>query len=182
MANENNLASGFRPSDLCPEAASYSGGPYAAPYGNIPVGLGKGVGLAKQGTQGVIAPFRVPEAAALGTGFTVELLLADDVVYPGAGLNAYIGVSIGPITSGTSTLDENATTGPLVSTTEVKTAITMPATAGVLKVQSFALPNADLNSLAAGGWAMLRVRRISGNALDTHTGRVVLLGADVRNT
>jgi hypothetical protein len=179
MANE--AAGGFHPSSLCPQSPGYGLEGFGSPYGYVPVGEGKGTGLWKNAASGVIAWFRVPETVTLGTGLTVSILLADDVQYPGAGLKPYIGVTVGPIVSGTTTLDEGAA-GPFAGSTEVAAQVTMPATSGVLVVASFALPNADLNSLAAGSWAAIRVRRLGTNASDTHPGRVVLLGAQVRNT
>ena len=147
---------------------------------NIGVGLGLGIGFPELEVSAVLAAFLVPAAVALGTGLSISLLLADDPLNSSPGKVAQFGVTVGPIVS-TSTYDES-TTGPLAGSTEVTANVTTPATAGVLVTLAIAVPIADMNSLAAPGWCLIRIRRNGTAAADTHRGRVVLLGADIGNT
>lgn len=127
------------------------------------------------------AMIRVPNASALTTGLTVNLTVLDDPLNSAAGKVAKFGVSIGPITSGTSTVDDDAVTGPLVSTTEVTGVVTLTAK-GVAYNLSIAVAAASMNALAVGGTALIRIRRLGDDAADTHAGRVLLTLVDVRAT
>lgn len=176
MANEFTAA--FNAADVIAETAGGPTGGMNQLNNPTPVGLGMGAGFGPKQTSTCLGLFRVQNAALLATGLTVELVLADDVNNPGAGKNAVFGVTIGPITSGTSTFDESV----LTSATEVTATVTMPATPGVMVIQAIALPVADLHGLAAGNTALVRIRRLGSNSSDTHPGRVVMLNADVRNT
>ena len=180
MANE--YAAFVSPAVVTSGSQGAPGGGIDDPYGFVAAGVGKGITFPAKQTGSVYFPVRIPNSAALGTGLTFSLLLQDDVLNASAGKVAVFGATVGPITSGTSTFDENATTGPLVSCTEVTATVTMPSTAGVLINLAIAVPIADMNSLAAGGWAMVRLRRLGTNSSETHVGRVLLLGFDVRNT
>ncbi len=182
MANE--LQVGLDPGSLCGVAG-------AAPYGSMEaaasfprVGLTVGMGFVPGKTNSSYYYTRIANAVALVTGLTIELLLSEDVS-PGnidpVNKNAVFGVTIGPVTSGTSQSSE-VTASPLASCTEVTGTVTMPATAGVLKTLAIAIPIANMNSLAAGGWALIRIRRLGSNASDKSQNNIVLLGADVRNT
>lgn len=180
----SNIAGGqFHPSTMAPEVGGtgYSQQGFGIPYGYIPVGLGKGTGLNTGVVSGVMVPFQIPYNLTFTTGLTISMIFAEDALNADPGANAYIGVTAGPIVSNTSTLDES-TTGPLHASTEVAAAVTLPATTGVLVKLEIAIPNADLNSMAAGEWIALRVRRLGTNVLDTHNGQVVLLGVAVRDT
>lgn len=152
------------------------------PAAGIAVGLGSGVAFAPLQTSETIYSALVASNVTLGTGLTFQLLVADDVNNPGPGLVGAFGITVGPITSGTSTYDENSTTGPLVSCTEVTGTVTMPSTPGVVKALSIAVPVADMNSLATNGWCLIRVRRLGASSSDTHRGRIVLLAVDVKDT
>lgn len=183
MANE--LLTGLDSGSLCAGAGASPYGSIENPTGLVRIGVSASLGFVAGKTGSAYYFLRVPNAVALATGLTVELLLLEDTA-PGNVDNLYyaavFGVTVGPITSATSTPDENATTGPLVSTTEVTGTVTMPTTAGVLKTLSIAVPIANMNSLAAGGWAMVRIRRLGANASDTSRNRICLVGVDLRNT
>ena len=182
----NELVVGLRPNDVISESLGNPAGGIDDPFGYINVGLGKAIAFNPKATGTVFQLVRIPNAATLATGLTVTLVLADDVLNSVAGKNVYLGVTLGPVTSDATTFDENASSGAFVGTVEVLTAVTMPAANGsspFLHVASIAVPVADMNALAAGGMAMLRIRRVGGNALDTGTsGRVGLCHIDVRNT
>jgi hypothetical protein len=179
MASTSPVISAIPAHSLLPEGSPPYGGVGRA-SDLVAVGLGKGVGFPAGATSSALYVIRLAAATTLTTGLRVDVVLADDPADTAAkaGKNSYFGVTIGPIGT-TNTLDENASTGPLAGSTEVAAAVTMPATPGVLKTATFSIPVADLNGLAASGWALLRVRRIGGNAGDTDPGRVALLALDV---
>jgi hypothetical protein len=159
---------------------TFLGGPYSG-RSSLAVGCGAGVSLEPGKTTSVYAGVRIPEAAALATGITADLAVgmpAGTISIPKA---VVLGITIGPVTSGTSTFDEDGSTGPLAGSTEVTATITLVANP-VIVVQAFAIVIAKLNSLAAGGHALVRIRRLGTNAADTFTGPVVLLWGDLRNT
>lgn len=179
MANEHCSALGAE--SLPPRGGGF---PYSQPgnaVGQVAGGLLGGVGFPAGVVSSLYTARRLPEAVLLGTGLTVSLLLSEDLAnYDASTKVVKIGVMVGPIVDATSSPDEDVTTGPLVSCTEVVATITMPTTRGLVKIVSVAVPIANMNSLAAGGWAMIRVRRLG--TTDTSNMRVILLGADVRNT
>jgi len=112
----------------------------------------------------------------LSTGLTVELVVVDDPDNPGAGLVAEFGVTVVPLLTTAGVLTDPATTQ------EVTGAATVNATEGVVTVISVALANSKLASLAAGNNFVLKVRRISSGASDTHPGRVFVVGVTVKDT
>jgi hypothetical protein len=171
MANE--LAAQLQARDL---VAGSGGNP-----GLVDIGFLKALSFGPKGKSSAYGTFRVPNVAALATGLTAALSLMDDTLNTAAGKATKFGVTIGPLTSGTSTPDDNATTGAFVSTTEA-TATSTLTTTGLAYTLSVAVPVATMNALAAGGVAMIRIRRLGDDVADTHTGRVLLFGVDVRNT
>jgi hypothetical protein len=147
--------------------------------GLVDCGLGAGSAYAPGVNSSVLLIRRVPNAVALATGLTVEWCVADDPLGTGAvSKNSYWGITVTPITSGTTLFDESG----LASSTEDVKATTMAAGLGKLTVDSKTVANADMNSLAAGNWALIRFRRLGANALDTDLNRVLLFGVDFRNT
>jgi hypothetical protein len=174
------LVSSIPAHDFTPDAAPPYGGAGSG-ASLIAIGLGKGIGFPSGVACAARVPFRLGADYTATTGLKVDLLLADDPTDTAAKIskNAYMEATIGPITSGTTTYDETAVTGVTVGSTAVLSAITMPATLGVLKTATISIPLADLNSLAASGWACLKIRRVGTNALDTDPGRVVLLAVDI---
>ena len=173
-------ASSVQPFVVQPEGSPPFGGAGRA-EANVTSGLLKGVGFPAGKDTSILIPVRISGGLTLTTGVKVELLVADDTSDTAAvaGKAARFGATVGPITSGTSTPDENASTGPLASSTEVLANTTMPSTLGVLKVITLSVTTANANSLAITNWAFVKVRRNGTNAGDTDPGRVVLLGVDV---
>lgn len=117
--------------------------------------------------------------SAQGTGIKVGIAFAmDPNTYDAdlGGTNTRWDAIIGPLTSGTSTLDDTA----LASSTAVAaTASTLPTSVNVVTVLEISLPNADNNSLTTDEWFLLRVRRLGDNALDTNLGSLVVFGISV---
>jgi hypothetical protein len=112
----------------------------------------------------------------LATGITVQLLVVDDPENPSPSGNVRLGVSIKPLTSGSSDLS-----GPPAAN-EVLATVAVSGTVGVITIADVAVPNAKLAGLAAGGRAFVQVRRVGTDAADTHRGRVLLTGASLRDT
>lgn len=112
----------------------------------------------------------------LATGITVEFLVEDSVERPGAGLDAFFGISVKKLVSGT---DTGSSTG---FSTEVTQAVTLNATAGIVTVATKAIATADADAIAAGSWAIVQIRRLTDHASDTHTGDVILHGLAVTDT
>lgn len=185
MANE--LLVSLLPGDVISFTAGGFGAGTDDPYRTVPFGLGKGISLPAKATTGIYALVRVPNAVALVTGLTVNFVLADDSLNTGVGKNVYVDAVAGVIVSGTTTFDENAITGALVGTTPVAAAVTIPvanaAGTPALVSASIVIPIANMPSLAAGAFAVVRFRRLGLNALDTNTtGRVIVGNVDFRNT
>jgi hypothetical protein len=67
-------------------------------------------------------------------------------------------------------------------TNEVLVTVATDATAGEVTIGSAAIANAGLTSLAAGNWARVFIRRVGTDALDTHPGRVLLVGVSIKDT
>ena len=147
--------------------------------GLISVGSVLGVGFPAKTTATLLEVCRINSAVTFTTGLKVDLMVSDDVRSPGqVGQTAVFGVTIGP-TSTSTTLDETAS-GALASSTEVTGTYTVTAAsaAGKPVVVTISLPAADLNSLAAGSWCLVRIRRLGANASDNHQGQVVLLAIE----
>lgn len=180
MANE--LIKGFTPLDGTAGGGGRPTGTFGSAIDAVAVGFIKGSAFPPQVDSSLYYIGRVPNAATLGTGLTAEIELIDDPLNPGPGKNVVLDVTYGPLTSGTTTPDGNVTTGAFVSTTADAATVTVPSGALVIKNQSIASVVAHTNSLAAGGWCLVRLRRLGTSASDTHPGRVVVFGLDVRNT
>ena len=175
-------------STLTPDSA-YSeggvGGPTGGPFGLIDVYNAKGIGFNKSTSAGAVWVRRLPAAASLGTGATLVLLVADDPNNPDPGKVAVFGINIAVLGSAslyTASLATNTALG-----TEHTATVTIPAdtarpTTGKTAEFSNAITVANMGGAAAGSWVMIRVRRLGANASDTHRGRVVLLGGDLRDT
>lgn len=180
MANES--ISSFGPSSGFPETGGAPVGGETQPFSLTPVGTAgmAGAGFPDNRTSTMLYLLRIPNAAALATGMTFTFTVTDDTLNPpsAGGLNSYWGVTVGPVVSGTSTPDESI----VASSTEDKVAITHGSTIGTIVYADLAAVVAHMNGLAAGGLALIRLRRLGSNALDTHNGRVVLLRFDPRNT
>lgn len=148
------------------------------PVQNVGVGAVVGVGFNKQQTSGICWLWRVPTQAALATGLTFSLIVADDPNNADPGKVVRFSIIIGPVATGT--LVDEATA--LASSNETGGSVTMNATSGKNTIASIAVVNADMNSLAVGNWALIRLRRLGTNSADTHRGRAVLLNATVYDT
>jgi hypothetical protein len=152
------------------------------PAEGIGAGFGRGLGFGPWLTAAAAVLFRVPAAVALAAGITVELLLADDNVNPFSGQIVTFGVTIGPLIPDVSTLDDQAETNPLQGAVEATGTVTMPDPSGRAAILSIAVPVEDMAGVKPGMWALLRLRRMAQPAADTHGGRVVVLGVDLRDT
>jgi hypothetical protein len=160
MATTNTLLN-LRPSDAVPESA---GNPVGSPANTpVSVGLSNGLGYNKLVDSGAVWVNRLPATASFATGATFSLMVADDVNNADPGKVARFAVTVKKLATGTDV-------------------ITLPATAGVVLVGSVAIVAANLDGAAAGDWVLLRVRRLGTSANDTHRGRVVLLGVEMRDT
>ena len=168
----------IRPHEVFPEG---SNAPSAGSYGLIGVSTGfAGVGFNAGQAAGFGYIGRIPTLYTATTGLTFVLALAEDPLNP-------------PTTSGKAAVFE-ITTKALATGTDILTwttagtattgTVTMPTTAAnsVFKTLSIAIVAANLGGVVADGWCAIRVRRLGNNASDTHTGRIVLLNVDVRDT
>jgi len=165
------------PRDAFPEAGGNPIGAGGSGLNSmVPVGLGGGLGFNAQTAAGAVWYARLPATAALATGASFALLVADDTNNPGPGLIARFGISVKKLTSGTDSLN---TTG---FGTEATVDLTLPATPGIVLIGAAAILVAAMDGAAASDWVMIRVRRLGTAVQDTHRGRVVLLGVDVRDT
>lgn len=119
----------------------------------------------------------VPATAALGTGFTLKLLVADDLDNPSVGKLVTFDVQYAQDVSGTNTDLDASFTG-----THDVTQLTSAAVAGANVAGTITSVIAHAaGSPAASTWVLVRIRRSNGST-DTHTGRAVLLGAMLLNT
>ena len=172
MATTNTLLT-LLPQDASPESGGNPiGGPANTP---VPVGLASGLGYNKSTDSGAVWVQRLPATAALATGATFVLMVADDVNNPGAGLVARFAVTVKKLATGT---DVVTVAG---AGTETTVDLTLPATPGIVLTGTVAIVVANMDGAAASDWVLIRVRRIGTAAQDTHRGRVVLLGVDVRD-
>lgn len=174
MASGDSLVR-VHPSEFFPEAS----GPTGGDFGLVPDGAVKGISYAPRVSTGAIALVRLPKTAALSTGATVKLLIADDPLNPIASKNVTLGVNFGKLgTTSTYVAPAVAALG-----TEATTTITMPSTSGQTIEVSIPIVAANMGSAAADTWALLRVRRLGAASTDTGlNGRVILLGATVLDT
>jgi hypothetical protein len=171
---------------LEPGNAYEVGGNAGAKVG-VPVGRYSGVGFNAKTDSGVDWIFRLPATAGLSTGVTLNLLFADDPLNPDPGKVARFGVTCGEFAGTTYIPIDPTATGADVGT-ETTSDVDLPPdtnrpTLGKGRNVSVAITTANLGaSVAAGDWVRLRLRRIGTHANDTHRGRVVFLGGDVRDT
>lgn len=173
MATTNTLLV-LRPADGFPES---SGSPVGSPANSpIPVGVSGGLGYNKLADAGAVWVARLPATASFATGATFSLMVADDVNNSDPGKVARFAITVKTLATGTDTV---TTAG---GGTETAVDLTLPSTAGVVLVGSVAIVAANMDSAAAGSWVLIRVRRIGTHANDTHRGRVVLLGVEMRDT
>ena len=179
MANE--IIARFGPLEFINNGSTHPVGGSVSSRGISPTGNGAGLAFPTGVDRSVYAGMRIPNAAALATGITAELAFALPPGVISVGKNAVFGITIGPITSATTTFDENASTGALVSCTEVLATVTL-SPSPIIVTASFAIAIAKMNSLAAGGHALVKVRRNGTSASDTLNAPAVLLWADFRNT
>jgi hypothetical protein len=129
-------------------------------------------------TQGYEFISRIPaNGTPLPTGLTFGVQLVDDPNNPNASGAVRIGITVKRIVSGT----DDTTSGTSASA-ETLTTITMPSTTGVAILTSIAIANAALDSIAASDSYIVRIRRKKSDALDTHTGTVLLTLVTVRDT
>jgi hypothetical protein len=173
MATTNTLLN-LRPSDAVPESA---GNPVGSPANTpVSVGLSNGLGYNKSVDSGAVWVNRLPATASFATGATFSLMVADDVNNADPGKIARFAVTVKKLASGT---DVVTVAG---AGTETTVDLTLPATAGVVLSGTVAIVTANLDGALAGDWVLLRVRRLGTAAADTHRGRVVLLGVEMRDT
>jgi hypothetical protein len=85
--------------------------------------------------------------------------------------NVRMDAAIGILTSGTSLADDSALGTPVAAT------VTMGSSVGVVSTQ--VTGNITTGSVTAGSLALLRIRRLGTDALDTNSGSVILLGASI---
>ena len=116
---------------------------------------------------------RIPGNATLTTGIKVDLVCIDDGKEAfDLGKDAKFAVTVKKLVSGTDTLDVTASGG-----TETAGTVTLAATSGVVKTLTISVPNAALDSAAAGDTIAIRFRRLGSDAADTLQGRVLVLRA-----
>lgn len=173
MATTNTLLT-LVPSGAVPES---TGNPVGSPANTpVSVGLANGLGYNPRVDSGAVWVARLPATAAFATGATFSLMVADDVNNPDPGKVARFAITVKTLASGTDSI--TATGGG----TETAADLTLPSTAGVVLTGSIAIVTANMDGAAAGSWVLIRVRRLGTHANDTHRGRVVLLGVDMRDT
>jgi len=109
-------------------------------------------------------------------GLTGTMTLIIDYIMASATANAVRwGGSVEAITDGDST-DLDA--GESIDT-ENTADVTVPGTAGFIDQASITLTNQD--SVAAGDYIRIRIRRVGSNGADTATGDALMLGAELRD-
>lgn len=109
-------------------------------------------------------------------GLTTPLTLIIDYVMASATANAVRwGASVEAVTDGDSTdLDAGESLD-----TENTVDVTVPGTAGFIDQASITLTSND--SVAAGDYVRIRIRRVGSNGADTATGDAYFLGAELRD-
>lgn len=113
---------------------------------------------------------KIPGNATLTTGIKFDFLCTDDGKNANdLGLVAVLGVTVKKLVSGTDTLDITVAGGP-----EVTGTVTLAATSGVATIATVSVPNASLDSAAAGDAIEVQFRRVGSNASDTLNGRLAV--------
>ena len=146
-------------------------------FNTVQIGDLAGLPLPKFAAQGYCALVPVSHANTFGTGLTFTLYTVDDGK-DAADLGKVVryGLTVKRLIDGEST---DIDTG---SATEQTVDVTLESTSGNVSVNTLAIANANLDSLATGEAFLLRVRRVSTASQDTCQGRVLLLGVGVKNT
>jgi hypothetical protein len=120
----------------------------------------------------------IPNNLSVATGVTFRFRATDDGSDAGdLGKNAVFGLTVFNMDAGTFYAGLNAAGG-----TEQTTTVTLSSNSGQLVLGSIAVANAQLSNAANGNMIVLRLRRIGTNNSDTCNGRIVLLGAHLKNT
>jgi hypothetical protein len=136
-----------------------------------------GLVFPKLATHGYTALVPISHANTFTTGITLSLYTVDDGA-DAADLGKVVRFGITPkrlIDAETVDVDTGAAT-------EVTVDVTLESTAGNITVNTVAIANAALDSLASGEAMLLRIRRIGSHANDTCQGRAIVLGASIKNT
>lgn len=109
--------------------------------------------------------------STLTTGLTFDLMVTDDGSdATDLGKAVVLGVTVKKLVSGTDTLDIGTD-----AATEATTTITLDATSGQVVTGSVAITSLD--SITAGDWMLIRIRRVGSHVSDTANGPAVLVGA-----
>ncbi|WP_165231381.1 hypothetical protein [Aquisphaera insulae] len=148
---------------------------YEAGLQLVPTGTVRGLALPRNKNVGYDAVLKIPGNATLTTGLKVDVVVVDDGSNAAdLGTAVVIGASVKLLADNTDSLDLTSGAG-----TEQTATVTLASTAGVLRVGTISIANANLDSAAAGNWIGVRIRRVADNASDTCTGRVVLAGVAI---
>jgi hypothetical protein len=111
------------------------------------------------------------------TGLTFTLFLVDDAQDAAdLGKVVRIGITVKTV------VDAETVDLDTAAATETTQDCTLKSTSNQILVQTVAIANAALDSLASGQAMAIRIRRIGTHANDTCNGRALLLGVSVKNT
>lgn len=142
----------------------------------VRVGDFMGLSFPKLATQGYVGTFQVP-SGTLTTGLTFNIATVDD------GTNAddlgkvvRFGITVKRL------IDAETTDMDTAAATEATVDVTLETTSQNVTVNTLAIANAALDSLAVGNFAGVRIRRIGTHANDTCNGRVAVIGFSVYAT
>lgn len=136
-----------------------------------------GLVFPKLATQGYTALVPISHANTFTTGITLSIYTVDD----GADANDLGKVVRFGITPKRLIDAENVDVDSAAAT-ETTADVTLETTAGNVTVNTVAIANAALDSLASGEAMLLRIRRIGTATQDTCQGRVIVLGVSIKNT
>lgn len=179
MATATATLAVLRPQDGFPEK---QGNPSGAEFGLAAVGLlgFKGIAFNAKTDAGAGWVFRVPTLYTATTGFTINLLIAEDQNNPGGATVSRWAATVKLLTSATDVMDwTGAGTQTVASHTPPATGATQP----IVKTLAIPIVAANIDSVVADSWCALRVQRLgSSDALDVNPGRLILLHVDVRDT
>jgi hypothetical protein len=142
-----------------------------------PSGVAAGLRIPKGDTQGFTAVVYVAHNLTIATGFTFGLNVVDDGTdAEDLGKVVRFGITVKRLVSGTDDLTLTS------AATEQTVDVTLDATTGQVVAGSLAIGTANLDSVATGDIALIRVRRIGTASQDTCRGAVLLNLVTVRNT
>lgn len=139
--------------------------------------VGDLVGLTMRKNSSYVALVPVSHANTFTTGLTFSLYLVDDGK-DSNDLGKVVRIGITPKTI----VDAETTDMDTGAATETAVDVTLEATSQNITVNTQAIANAALDSLATGNALALRIRRIGSHANDTCKGTAVLLGVGIKNT